>query len=495
MILVVLNDNNFEYDVHSLVKAFYPNNTVKVIVDKEEENGVNAVLSEQADIRILISYESESIEIETIKDSISLGKKSVAVDSANRTQTKNRLKQLLYQVLYPIENKTLPWGTLTGIRPVKIPMTLLKDGKQDEEIKEYMKNTYFISDDKIELSLSIAKRERKILEKVNFSEGYSIYIGIPFCPTTCLYCSFTSYPISMWQSRVWDYLHALEREIRFTAEEFQHKTLNTIYIGGGTPTTLTAEQLDYLLHALESNFDLSTVEEFTVEAGRPDSITEEKLAVIKKHGVGRISINPQTMNQETLDFIGRRHSVDQFLDAYSMARKIGFDNINMDIIVGLPKETIHNVKHTMDMVEQLNPDSLTVHSLAIKRASRLHQVLKEDHSLSMINSDEIMSLTYNGAKKLDMNPYYLYRQKNITGNLENIGYAKEGKYGIYNILIMEEMQTIAALGAGSITKYVDAETGKIERNDNVKDVALYIQNMDAIIDKKREFYKQCKQIK
>ena len=237
--------------------------------------------------------------------------------------------------------------------------------------------------------------------------------------------------------------------------------------------------------ALKERFDFNTVQEFTVEAGRADSITREKLEVLYKHGVDRISVNPQTMNQFTLDAIGRRHTVEQVVEAYNMAREIGFSNINMDLILGLPGEDVAEVTHTIEEVKKLNPDSLTVHSLAIKRASKLAQWIQK-HDISCINNtDETMEIAMEGAKALNMQPYYLYRQKNMSGNFENVGYAREGKYGIYNILIMEELQTIVALGAGSITKRV-CQDGRIERCDHVKDVELYIEQIEEMIERKRK---------
>jgi oxygen-independent coproporphyrinogen-3 oxidase len=271
----------------------------------------------------------------------------------------------------------------------------------------------------------------------------------------------------------------------YVQEVYKDKILDTVYIGGGTPTTLEADQLDRLITALKEHFDFNTVQEFTVEAGRADSITREKLEVLYKHGVDRISVNPQTMNQKTLDIIGRRHTVEQVMEAYKMAREIGFSNINMDLILGLPGEDVEEVNYTIEEVKKLNPDSLTVHSLAIKRASKLAQWI-QTHDISCINNtDETMTVAVNGAKAMDMLPYYLYRQKNMSGNFENVGYAREGKFGIYNILIMEELQTIVALGAGSITKRVCGD-GRIERCDNVKDVELYIEQIDEMIERKRK---------
>ena len=273
----------------------------------------------------------------------------------------------------------------------------------------------------------------------------------------------------------------------YVSEAFSDRILYSVYVGGGTPTTLSAEQLERLLSLLEKYFDLSHLLEFTVEAGRADSITKEKLQVLHKHKVGRISVNPQTMKEETLKIIGRQHTVSQVKDAYRLAKEIGFDNINMDMILGLPGEDEGDVAETIRQIKELAPDSLTVHSLAIKRASKLKQWVEENGIDCLNNTDDMMKVAAKGATDMGMDPYYLYRQKNMSGNFENVGYAKPGKYGIYNILIMEEVQTIIALGAGSITKRVFPD-GRIERCDNVKDVKLYIEKIDEMIERKRELF-------
>jgi oxygen-independent coproporphyrinogen-3 oxidase len=280
-------------------------------------------------------------------------------------------------------------------------------------------------------------------------------------------------------------LAALFKEIDFVSEFYKDKILDTVYIGGGTPTTLEPDELESLLGRVREKLDFSQVKEFTVEAGRADSITRKKLEVLKKYGVTRISVNPQTMKDETLKLIGRRHTVEQVRTAFNLAREVGFDNINMDIILGLPSELESDVQYTIDEIIKLNPDSLTVHSLAIKRASRLSQWIEENGISTLKNTDTTMKIAQTGAVRLDMKPYYLYRQKNMSGNFENVGYARDDKYGIYNILIMEECQSIVALGAGSITKRVFPD-GRIERCDNVKDVALYIERIDEMIERKRQ---------
>ena len=487
LLSVLVNQNGYEYDIHSLVKAFYPAQDVKVFVPDSDEKDI--VSSDEGLPDLKIDFEPEMIRMSIVdggRERADFGGYKVELeDGMDRPHIKNCLKKLIYTALSEHTGRQLPWGTLTGIRPTKIPMTMMEEDVSDEEIMQYMQDTYLISKEKGELAIEIARREKALLDTLHYEDGYSLYIGIPFCPTTCLYCSFTSYPIFSWEKRVSEYLTALEKEIDFVSSFYQDKILDTIYIGGGTPTTLKAPELERLLSYIEEKLDLSHLQEFTVEAGRADSITRDKLEVLRKHGVTRISVNPQTMNQKTLDLIGRRHTVEQVREAFTLAREIGFTNINMDIILGLPEETEADVQYTIDEIVTMQPDSLTVHSLAIKRASKLSQWIEEKGISMLNNTEETMKIAMEGAKQLRMVPYYLYRQKNMSGNFENVGYATEGNFGIYNILIMEEKQTIVALGAGSITKRVFPD-GRIERCDNVKDVGLYIEKIDEMIDRKRK---------
>ena len=481
MILAKLNQPEFEYDIHSLIKAFFPEENVSATAeDKKYE--------EEITLQFQVEYEPQQIKIEWKGKNQESHDRSFPVDFSDRTETKNELKQNFYQILSEITGKKLPWGTLTGIRPTKIPMKFLEEGKTEEEIRTYMQKTYFASDEKIDLSIDIAERELEILKKIDYENGYSLYIGIPFCPTTCLYCSFTSYPLVSWRQKVDSYLDALEKELDYVAVKFGKKHLNSIYIGGGTPTTLEPYQLDRLIRKIRCSFDLSHCLEFTVEAGRPDSITREKLETLKKWDITRISINPQTMKQATLDLIGRHHTVDMVKEKFRMARDLGFDNINMDLIIGLPGETREHIERTMREVALLAPDSLTVHSLAIKRAARLNIFWEKYKDYAMVNTDDIINMTADCAAAMGMEPYYLYRQKNMAGNFENVGYSKPGREGIYNILIMEEKQTIMAVGAGASTKVVFPEENRIERVENVKDVTTYIENIDEMIDRKRRFF-------
>lgn len=470
MIYIKISDMDFYDDAVVLIKSFYPRTEV-------------------------MQYQKQAEQTRTAQD-IVIEPEVPEKDGRSKKELHEAFKCRLYTKLSAQLNKTLPWGYLTGVRPSKIAYTLLEKGADREQILEEFTKKHLVSEKKAQLALQVAQTEKSILEKMDYKNGYSLYIGIPFCPTTCLYCSFTSYSLAAYQSKVQPYLEALLKEMKYVSEAMRGRRLDTVYFGGGTPTTLSAGQLDMLLTELERQFDLSACRELTVEAGRPDSITYEKLCVLKAHHVDRISINPQTMNQQTLDLIGRRHTVEQIEEAFALAGKAGLDNINMDMILGLPGENKEMVQHTLEKIKALAPESLTVHSLAIKRAAALNIWREKYLDLQMDNSDEIVSMAADYAHQMGHQPYYMYRQKNMAGNFENVGYSKPGLECIYNILIMEEKQTIIAMGAGASTKIVfqneteGGQAGRIERIENVKDVTNYIQRIDEMIERKRKFFSE-----
>ncbi len=502
MLRVDENIDLYRYEIHSLVKAFYPEQEVKVCVDGDANAEKVRKLQQEVFLRvefkpaeILLKLKnrtegeknaggSAAAEAEMVRRLTSAGDADYSVKSKS---TKDDLKSFLYQTLCEYTGRTLPWGDLIGIRPTKIAMTRMEEGASAEETAAFLQREHQVSEEKASLAVDIAQREKRILQDIHYENGYSLYVGIPFCPTTCLYCSFPSFNIALWKDRINDYLTALEQEMKETAAMMKGKVLDTVYIGGGTPTSLEADQLDRLCSGIERYFDLGRVQEYTVEAGRPDSITREKLNALRAHPITRISVNPQTMKEDTLRIIGRQHSVQQVIDTFYLARDCGFDNINMDLILGLPGEDAADVARTICEIQKLNPDSLTVHSLAVKRASRLRRIIDEKGYPVLINTDETMQLAGEGAAAMGMKPYYLYRQKNMSGNFENVGYAREGKYGIYNILIMEEKQTILALGAGSVTKRVYSD-GRIERCDNAKEVSVYLENLEEMLIRKRRLF-------
>ena len=382
-----------------------------------------------------------------------------------------------------IKDINIPWGVMCGIRPAKNVRSLMEEGYSDSEVVRILKEVYEVSDEKIELAKTVAENEKALLDEIG-ENSVSIYIGIPFCPTRCLYCSFVSTDIRVSGKYMKGFVEKLLLEIDKTAEiiEKMGAYVENIYIGGGTPTTLEPHHLKSIFDRLKENFDFSKIKEFTLEAGRPDTITEAKLLEAKKGGVNRISINPQTMNNETLVKVGRKHTPDMVKNCFNMARRIGFDNINMDLIAGLPDETVDMFKYSIDEVINLDPENITVHSMAVKRAASLR--FTDTELAKSKDMNEMLSYTQKRMEQTGRKPYYMYRQKNISGNLENVGYAKDGYMSTYNINIMEEKQTIIALGGGGSTKLVMGD--RIERIFNFKDPLEYINRFDEILQKKDE---------
>ena len=471
MISLLLEDMTFEQDIRELLMAFYPE---EKYIYTNEDVFLSLFLSKKSiEYHIKIKSEDNVLEFSSpLRET--------------KFDTKNDLKRNIYINLLKLGNKELPWGTLTGIRPTKIVMEMLENDMSLEDIKKHLKEVYLVSDKRIKLCTDTAKNEFNILKKIDYKNGYSLYIGIPFCPTRCLYCSFTSYSIAQWKKDTDTYVEALCKELLAVSKMYKGKKLQTVYMGGGTPTSLEGYQLSKILNVVKKNFDLSNLLELTVEAGRPDSITREKLEALKEVGVDRISINPQTMQQKTLDLIGRHHTIEDIFESYKLARDVGFENINMDFIIGLNGETLEDVIDSFTKVKSFAPESITIHSLALKRAARLNtenkrEIMDNDLILSMINT------ATDTCADLGLEPYYLYRQKNMAGNLENIGFSKAGKECLYNILIMEEKQTIIACGAGTSSKIVFGD-GRIERIENVKDPKLYIERLDEMIMRKESMH-------
>ena len=472
MIKIISNDTLYTYNLYHITKAFLPNEEVKQEVDEEQESLVKINITEGS----CFSIDKEEVS-----------------SCGTRQEKKAYVTKRIYEILKKETGRTLAWGTLTGVRPTKLIMQKMENGISEEDIAAFLREEHYVSEEKIKIGIDIAKREKAQLEKLDYKDGYSLYIGIPFCPSICSYCSFSSSPVSLWKDKMGVYLNALCKEITAVARNMHHKKLNTVYIGGGTPTTLSAEQLDKLLGLVTSEFSFENLKEFTVEAGRPDSITKEKLEVISSYPVTRISINPQTMQQKTLDIVGRKHTVEDIYEVFGMARELGFDNINMDLIAGLPGEDENDMHDTLEKIEKLHPDSLTVHALAIKRTARLN---RENYEVDMNSCiTKMVDDAAVTAKNMGLRPYYLYRQKNIAGNFENVGYAEVDKAGIYNILIMEEKQTIVATGAGSCTKVVlpekeimaNGKLSNIVRIENVRDINEYVERIDEMIERKGEW--------
>ena len=402
------------------------------------------------------------------------------------TEKSELVKRELFRELVNHTGYYPKWGTLTGVRPVKLTGELV-DKYGRERTESLLKDYYLISDEKRESLLSIYDYQIKSLGKPK-ENSVSLYIGIPFCPTRCLYCSFASNQVP--KSEIERYLPALIHEIvevSWICRERGYE-IESIYMGGGTPTTLDARDMDTLLSSVEKNFDLNSIKEFTVEAGRPDTIDYDKLKVINDHGVGRISINPQSMKERTLELIGRSHSIKDIETAFDTANTIGFHSINCDLIAGLPEETIDDMEYSLNRVYDMGADNITVHNLAVKRASRLNEQDPEYHYKQGRITLEMIEFADSYLKERGYNPYYLYRQKHMAGSGENTGYCLPGKEGLYNVRIMDEHQTIIAMGAGGITKYYHPEENRLERVPNVTNYEQYIERIDEMIGRKKDAY-------
>lgn len=512
MLYVFLKGHDYKYEVAELIKLFTNefkfndsdkcrNNTESMYLINRliYENGVlssNTEYYEDGNLKYESIQSIENINLEFLNgfdDSKAIEAFLNKLDNESNRHfkklCKESIKKSIFIVLKQIFNSYVPWGILTGIRPVKIVHNLMDKNLDDNSIRAILKDNYFIIDEKIDLALEIAKRERVFMYPIDKNK-ISLYVSIPFCPTRCVYCSFPSNSLKQFGHLKREYVYKLIEEIKGFAKLIKdtNKEIETLYIGGGTPTTLDEEELDLLINSLFSELDLTKIKEFTVEAGRPDTITEQKLKVLKKYNVSRISINPQTMNNETLVKIGREHKVSDLVDCFNMARRMGFDNINMDIILGLIDEDLNMVRNTLEEIKKLSPESLTVHTLAIKRASNLNinMDMYKEHLTQYEEMVKMIDLSMKYAKDMGLNPYYMYRQKHMLGNLENIGYAKEGYECIYNIQIMEEKQSNYALGAGAISKFVYVDEDRIERVENVKNVEQYITRVDEMIKRKKE---------
>lgn len=455
---------------------------INIFFEKEEEGTIYSEFSHEND-KIFVKTKIEFEGKEYFNDYL--------YDFSSDEKDKRLIKKIyscacvksFIRAAKKIRNINIPWGAMSGIRPAKSVRKFREEGYNDEEIRNLLKDIYEVSDEKISLALEVSKNEEEILKKIE-KNSVSIYIGIPFCPSRCLYCSFVSTDIRHSGKYMDDFLNCLFKEIEKTKEILDELGLHVenIYIGGGTPTTLNEYQLSSLLDCIEKNLITVNLNEFTLEAGRPDTITYEKLIAAKKGNITRISINPQTMNNETLIKIGRKHTPDDIIKSFYEARKAGFRNINMDLIAGLPGEVPEMFYKSLNDVINLDPENITVHSMCIKRAAALRfsglKLSDEDY----IN--KMLSFTQKRMKEKDMSPYYMYRQKNISGNSENVGYAKQGFMSFYNINIMEEAQTIIALGGGGSSKLVLGE--RIERVFNFKDPYEYIRRFDEILKKKEE---------
>ena len=523
---VYIEPEKYLMDVLALLRSFYAESDIKPVVP-ESRDDIKAEAEEHGYFFTVKVKDDGSAHVDFRGSEYVYTRDELLPKTGNApldfTAHKKALCRRLYGLFGEDTGRDLPWGMMNGVRPTKPAFICALEGRGKHEAEEYYRNEYLVTDEKIDSSWDIAVTELNVLAQCEHREmsvcgdvrgytgGYSLYIGIPFCPTRCLYCSFTAYPLSSVKDRGDGYVEALIREMKECTGLIPGRAPDSVYMGGGTPTALSAVQLDRVISAAEDLYFTGPGIEFTVEAGRADSITEDKLKVLKKHGISRISVNPQTFNQKTLDIIGRKATADETVRAFLMARELGFDNINMDIILGLPGEGVAEVMHTMDVIRDLKPDSLTVHSLALKRASAMGEWLEKNGYSAITNTDEIQEIARNGAESIGLKAYYLYRQKDMSGGFENIGYSLPGKECVYNVAMMEEVQSILGFGAGTITKRVTASemcenrdlahmslarllsdggsmSLDISRCENFKDVKDYTERITELVERKKELF-------
>ena len=475
-----VKNHNFHFELENLTRLFFPNEKITVIRDFSEPQPpyIYTEVSDKITISVNIG---------------SFNKSETAVKKLTDDDNELVSAQLLYKLLCDFTGLTQLWGILTGVRSVKLLRRLAEESNEEQAVKKFEKD-FFVSNEKIALSRETEHNERKILE-LSKPESFSLYVGIPFCPSRCSYCSFVMASIERAEKLIEPYTKLLCEEIKRTAE-IANKLglrLETVYFGGGTPTTLSAEQLDTVLGTVNNSFDMSTCREFTVEAGRPDTIDIAKLFALKENKVDRISINPQTVNDEVLKTIGRKHTAQQFFDAFELARKCGFDNINTDLIAGLPTDTPESFKNSLDSIVRLNAECITVHTLCMKRASRL---TTEGVTLDLQqarDAREMLAYTQNILGQNEYIPYYMYRQSRMVGNLENVGWSKKGFESLYNVYVMDETHTILACGSGGVTKLKRNNPDYLERIFNFKYPYEYIDRFDELIQRKSgimQFYGQ-----
>lgn len=480
-------NHKFLYETEKLLLLFLPFEKNKALSEFTPDNG-DYFYTEIAENDGKVLYKAEF----SYKGKKKTGEKTLSQEES--IDKEYELLSLAYPILKELCGFSPKWGMLTGVRPSKLIMKkALELG--DQGARDYFTKRFFADEKKTELALSVAKTEWAIIEK-SPQNSFSLYVSIPFCPTRCSYCSFVSHSIGTENAKklVPQYVDKLCEEIEFTSKKAKENglVLTTVYWGGGTPTTLDAHQLDRVLTAIEDNFDLSQCCEYTVEAGRPDTITEEKLQVLKKHKVNRISINPQTFNDDVLREIGRKHTTELTVRQYHLAREIGFDTINMDLIAGLPTDSFESFCNSVDNAIGLGAENITVHTLALKRSSNIVTEDEKD-TVNAENIEQMLDYSIEALTKAGYKPYYMYRQSKALGNFENVGWCKEGKECVYNILMMEEYQHILSVGAGSVTKLLSPNIEKIERIFNYKFPFEYISRFSSLIEKKEDigrFFKE-----
>lgn len=490
LIKIKLENKNFSYEIENVCRIFFPNCKV-FFVDcdnflSEYENFICIKLDNSQSNTIIISVYA-NINGKT--------NNKTAVISQEKISDKDielKICVLIFKILSEITTIKPKWGILTGVRPIKLFHSLSVNNGIKYSM-DYFRTELLVSDEKINLAKNIEENQNEFL-KASDKKSFSLYVSIPFCPSRCAYCSFVSQSVEKSIKLIPNYLELLKKELIYTAKIVNRLDLKleSIYVGGGTPTVLEPSQLKALIDTVLGNFDMTFCQEFTIEAGRPDTITQEKLEVLKSFNDIRVSINPQTFNDSVLKIIGRRHTSEETIRAFEMARRAGISNINMDLIAGLPSDDFISFRKTVQKALEMEPESITLHTLSVKRASNIFETGNDIYK-STGEIDKMLNFAYTAFSESGYKPYYLYRQSKMLGNTENTGWAQKGFEGVYNIYIMEELHSIIACGAGAVTKLKSPIDNKIERIFNFKFSYEYINRFDEIIkrkDKVKNFYEE-----
>ena len=477
MIVYLLN-HTFHYETEKVIRIFYPNASLD-FTDELPQGDITGDF-----IRTLVDERPDKINVSAL---VSIGGEEISHDitlddGADEKAREKYLAVCLYHCLSSLTGLKPPWGILTGVRPAKLMARHIREGSPEEAVK-YFEDVLLVSPQKSRLACEVALAEEKITENAGKND-FSLYVSIPFCTTRCSYCSFVSHSIASASALLVPYTDCLCREIGLLGRIAREKELNlkSVYVGGGTPTAIGARELERILAAITSSFDIKSDTEFTVEAGRPDTISREKLSVMKNASVNRISVNPQTFSDEVLRNIGRSHSSSQVYDAFALARSSGFDNINMDLIAGLPGDSVEGFALSVKSAIGLEPENITVHTLALKRSSELATEKKYD--MSGGRTDEMLNTGYSLLRSAGYSPYYMYRQSKSSGNLENTGWTVPGKFCAYNVYQMEETHSVFAAGAGAVTKLVFDPVTDVRRVFNFKYPYEYINRFSEILERK-----------
>ncbi|MCL2456965.1 MAG: coproporphyrinogen dehydrogenase HemZ [Defluviitaleaceae bacterium] len=459
MINCFLKNHNFINEVQVTAQVFFPNE--KFSFTGEISKTGYTVVSE---------IETDGAFGFIFNDNVLLAHYFFAHDKSLNYLNERRVVMLaLFHALRTVIPTHTPWGALTGIRPSKLVREWLDDGCDENEITARLTKVFCVCEEKSRLALTVAHAEKNVSQRISNTIG--VYVSIPFCPSRCVYCSFNTSQKPASENFLETYVSSLICELREKARA-NTEAVSSIYIGGGTPTVLSETLLEKLLHAVCENFTFSN--EFTVEAGRPDTLTPQKLKILRKYGVNRLAVNPQTLNDNTLKAIGRNHTAEDFFSAFNHAREIGFDCINTDLIAGLPDETPDDMRRNMEALAKLSPENITVHTLAIKRASRLNEIRIENNGVLLSQEgviSEMLTIAEKSCAEMNLRPYYLYRQKNMAALYENVGYSLPNHECLYNVGMMAEVQTILGIGAGAVSKFVSGN--KISREFNVKNPEIY----------------------